>query len=104
MILSAKLLIGQQFLENQYKHGSSVKWEHKSEYDLPVPLMDHTVAVYPQITDQVCHGQIRAITMQNTIFVYGGKMTASGTMECEDGSGASESNDFPMVLKAGLPF
>ena len=76
----------------------------KPELDLPIPLMGHTVVVNPKIEDQICNSEIRAVTTQNTILVFGGKMTASGTMEREDGSGASESTDFPMVLKAGLPF
>ena len=61
--------------------------------------MDHSVVVYPKIEDQICDSKIQAVTTQNTIFVFGGKMTSSGTMEREDGSGASESTDFPMVLK-----
>ena len=64
--------------------------------------MDHTVVVYPQVQQQTCDGELRSVTIQNTILVFGGKMTASGTMGRGDGSGTSESTEFPMVLKDGL--
>ena len=84
------------------RNGNIGAWKHKREYDLPIPLMDHTVVVYPQVQQQTCGGQLRSVTIQNTVFVYGGKMTASGTMGRADGSGTSESTEFPMVLKDGL--
>ena len=85
--------------DGNIRNGNIGAWQHKREYDLPIPLMDHTVVVYPQVTQQTCGGELRSVTMQNTILVYGGKMTASGTMGRGDGSGTSESTDFPMVLK-----
>ena len=88
--------------EGIIRNGNTGAWKHKPEYDLPVPLMDHTVVVYPQVQQQTCDGELRSVTIQNTILVFGGKMTASGTMARGDGSGTSESTEFPMVLKDGL--
>jgi len=54
--------------------------------------------VYPKVEDQICSGTLVPVTIQNTVLIYGGKMTASGTMVRADGNN-DDATDFPMVLK-----